>query len=125
MTTRRILIGFIVMLVSSTAIVAAPVTAELVEVRKIWDRAPHNAFTDLIRWRDRFYCCFREGLDHASNYGKIRILVSSDGEKWSSAGLLAMDDWDLRDPHLCAMGDGRLMVIGGACHASAGRGHAG
>src|SRR5262249_41969134 len=30
-----------------------PARPELVEVRKIWDRAPHNAFTDLTRFRGR------------------------------------------------------------------------
>lgn len=26
---------------------------QLIEVRKIWDRAPYNAFTDLVRYNDR------------------------------------------------------------------------
>lgn len=30
----------------------------------IWDRAPHNAFTDLIRFEERFYCTFREASGH-------------------------------------------------------------
>jgi len=34
------------------------------EVRKIWDKAPHNAFTDLIRYKSHFYCTFREGESH-------------------------------------------------------------
>lgn len=34
---------------------------QLVESRRIWDRAPHNAFTDLIRFHDRWYCVFRDG----------------------------------------------------------------
>ena len=40
---------------------AAEGDAELVQVRKIWDRAPHNAFTDLVRFHDRWFCVFREG----------------------------------------------------------------
>ena len=43
---------------------AARPAAELVEVRKIWDQGNHNAFTDLIRFRDRWWCCFREGAGH-------------------------------------------------------------
>ena len=42
---------------------------ELMEVRKIWDRAPHNAFTDLIRFRNRFYCTFREADAHVGGDG--------------------------------------------------------
>jgi hypothetical protein len=43
---------------------AVPLKVELVEVKKIWDQAPHNAFTDLVRWKDQFYCAFREGRGH-------------------------------------------------------------
>ena len=37
---------------------------ELVSVKKIWDQGKHNAFTDLIRWQDKWYCTFREGDAH-------------------------------------------------------------
>lgn len=50
----------------------------------IWDRSPHNAFTDLIRWKSHWYCSFREGSTHASYDGKVRILRSDRGEKWES-----------------------------------------
>jgi hypothetical protein len=34
-----------------------PPKLELVgEVRKIWDAGKHNAFTDLIRWHDKWWC---------------------------------------------------------------------
>jgi len=39
---------------------------QLVEARRIWGKAPHNAFTDLIRFKDRWYCVFREGKGHVS-----------------------------------------------------------
>jgi len=90
------------------------VTAHLLSVEKIWDQAPHNAFTDLVRWHDRFYCAFREGEGHVDGLGKIRVIVSADGETWESAGLLAWDEYDLRDAHLAVTPDDRLMVIGGA-----------
>src|ERR1041384_1204212 len=35
-------------------------SAELVDNRKIWDKGGHNAFTDLVRWHDRWWCTFRE-----------------------------------------------------------------
>lgn len=84
------------------------------ETQRIWGKAPHNAFTDLVRWRGSFYCAFREGNGHAGDIGKLRIIVSSDGNNWKSAGLLALDDYDLRDAALSVMPDGRLMVLGGA-----------
>src|SRR5262249_50186266 len=84
------------------------------EVRQIWDQAPHHALTDLIRFRDRWYCAFREGTGHASGACTIRVLVSDDGEKWTPAAVLATKDVDLRDPKLSLTPDGRLMLLGGA-----------
>lgn len=72
--------------------------AEVLDVRKIWDKAPHNAFTDLVRFRDRWYVAFREGSAHVSRDGAIRILTSSNGETWSDAGRLTIPGVDLRDP---------------------------
>src|SRR5688572_25301459 len=64
---------------------AAATKAEIIEVRKIWDEGRHNAFTDLVRWKDRWWCTFREGEDHVGGEGAIRILTSTDGGKWESA----------------------------------------
>ena len=92
-----------------------PIVAELVEVQKIWDHAPHNAFTDLVRWKDRFYCAFREGQGHADDIGKLRVIAPEEqGDAWESVGLLSMDDYDLRDAALSVTPDQRLMVLGGA-----------
>ena len=85
-----------------------------VDTKRIWDDAPHNAFTDLVEWNGKIYCAFREGKGHAGDIGKLRIIVSNDGEQWESAGLLDLDDYDLRDAALSVTPDNRLMVLGGA-----------
>ena len=54
---------------------------KLLEVRKIWDKAPHNAFTDLIRFKDNWISFFAEGKGHAPPDGALRILTSQDGRK--------------------------------------------
>lgn len=54
----------------------------ILEVKKIWDRVPHNAFTDLIRHENLWYCAFREGENHVSDDGKFRVIRSADGETW-------------------------------------------
>jgi len=100
---------------TSSAFGALPVTAEVVEVTKIWDKAAHNAFTDLIYWNNSLYCVFREGTAHVSTDGKIRVLKSDDGDTWNSAASITLPGYDLRDPHISAMPDGKLMLIGGAC----------
>lgn len=95
------------------AVSAAADAAELVEVTKIWDRGGHNAFTDLIRFHDRWYCVFREADGHVKGDGKIRIVVSDDAKEWKSAGLLEEAAVDLRDPKISATPDNRLMVVMG------------
>jgi hypothetical protein len=104
----------LVALAAPVAWAAAPIQAELLGVKKIWDQAPHNAFTDLVRWNEQFYCAFREGRGHVSSDGRIRVLCSKDAEAWSSTGLIALDGFDLRDAHLSITPDNRLMLLGGA-----------
>jgi hypothetical protein len=41
------------------------------------------------------------------------VLVSEDADVWEPAALIAMDDRDLRDPHVSITPDNRLMLIGG------------
>ncbi len=89
----------------------------LLEVRKIWDEAPHNAFTDLIRFDDRWFCVFREGEGHVSPDGALRVITSTDGRNWQSAALITSDDADLRDAKITVTPGGRLMLTGaGALH---------
>ena len=85
----------------------------IVSVTRIWDGGAHNAFTDLIRWRDRWYCTFREGDAHVGGDGRIRVLVSADGEQWTSAALVGETGIDLRDPKLSITPDDRLMIVAG------------
>lgn len=100
------------------AVVVAPVTLRaadpgLVSVEKIWDKGSHNAFTDLIRWHDKWYCTFRESDAHVGGDGKLRVLESNDGKTWESAALIAEEGVDLRDPKLSITPDNRLMIVGG------------
>jgi hypothetical protein len=101
----------------------------LVQSRRIWDKAPHNAFTDLIRFKDRWYCVFREAEGHGSQDGVLRVITSPDGAAWESAALIRLTlqdlsdlhpmvppegaEMDLRDPKLCLAPDGRLMLNAG------------
>ncbi|MBN2291373.1 MAG: exo-alpha-sialidase [Pirellulales bacterium] len=82
---------------------------EIVSVKKIWDQAKHNAFTDLIRFKGLWWCAFRESEEHGKGAGKLRFIVSPDGDKWTSAALISEEGLDLRDPKLSIMPDGRLM----------------
>ncbi len=85
-------------------------------VKKIWDKAPHNAFTDLIRFEGKFYCTFREANSHAirtntTDFGRIRVLISIDGEDWQSFALIEKKGYDLRDPSWSITSTGKLMLL--------------
>jgi hypothetical protein len=86
--------------------------AVLVDVSRIWDQAPHNAFTDLVRFQDRWFCVFREGKGHVSDDGALRVITSDDGKTWESAALLTSDNSDLRDAKITVTPDGQLMLSG-------------
>jgi hypothetical protein len=110
------LIGLV--LVFKIMVIASGLSQQIPET-KIWDKAPHNAFTDLVRFKSHFYCAFREGKEHLPvngiNLGKIRILRSKDGKKWDSVALFDIGEYDLRDPKLSVTPDNKLMVlIGGS-----------
>jgi hypothetical protein len=100
---------------------ASAAKPRILSVKKIWDKGKHNAFTDLIRFHDKFYCTFRESNGHVGGDGKLRVLVSSDGDAWKSAALLAEKGIDLRDPKLCITPDGRLMIVAGGSVYKGGR----
>lgn len=85
-----------------------------VKVSKIWDGAPHSAFTDLMKFRGHYYCSFREGSGHVPGTdGVVRILRSKDARKWEPLALLASEGVDLRDPKLSVTPGGKIMVIMG------------
>ncbi len=92
---------------------------ELVESRRIWDQAPHNAFTDLLRFKNRWYCVFREGTAHVSPDGALRVITSTDGRDWESIALVTSETYDLRDAKLTVTPDGRLMLNGAGMIADA------
>ena len=88
---------------------------QLISMERIWDHAPHNAFTDLIRFRGRWWCVFREAQAHDAPGGIVRVLKSETGGSWESAATVEERGIDLRDPKLSVTPDGRLMLLMGGC----------
>jgi hypothetical protein len=88
------------------------------EVKRIWDRGGHNAFTDITYFKNKLYVVFREGDGHIPNEdntgnGKIRILSSADGELWEPAALIELDGVDLRDPKISVTPKKKIMIVMG------------
>lgn len=82
------------------------------EIRTVWDKAPHNAFPDLIRFKNHFYAAIREGNSHMPDKsGQVRLLRSKDGKDWEDIGLLESADYDVREARLSVTPEGRIMVL--------------
>jgi len=89
-----------------------------IKTRKVWEKAPHDAFTGLAAFKDRLYICFREGTAHGSTDGAIRILSSKDGKSWRSVGRFDSPTYDYRDPKLTVSSGGSLMLTAAAANHS-------
>ena len=79
MVRRSFQASCVILLITSSVVCGAD--PELVSLEKIWDRGEHNAFTDLIRWREKWYCTFRESEAHVGGDGQLRVLESTDPAK--------------------------------------------
>ena len=101
---------------------ADPPKPHLINSQMIWDQGTHNAFTDLVRFNDEFYCAFREGTAHVSPDGRVRVIKSDSGRRWESVGSISLPDSDLRDPKLVVTPRGRLMVVAAAATPTPGGG---
>ena len=91
-----------------------PLRVELMDATRVWDTAPHQAFTDMCIDDDQFMLTFREGDGHV--YGKdgaVRVLRSEDGSSWETAAVLHAKGVDLRDPKISRMPSGKLHVLMG------------
>jgi hypothetical protein len=102
---------------TADTVATADTKPHLVSVQRIWDQAPHNAFTDLLFHDGRWYCVFREGSRHVSPDGSLRVLTSDDGEQWKSLALVTDPVEDLRDAKLSVTPDGKLMLNGAGMQA--------
>jgi len=112
----RILAVSFLMTVSVLAL--AQPRAETTDIRRIWDRGNHNAFTDITFFKNKLWVVFREGDGHIPNKdntgnGIIRVLSSRDGEFWESAATIQLEGIDLRDPKVSVTPKNRLMIIMG------------
>lgn len=88
-----------------------------ITVKKVYgDGRTYCAFTTLVKRESTYYLAFREGDTHVADgdYGKIKILYSSDGDKWELYQIISLDQIDLRDPNLSVMPDGKLLLLCGA-----------
>ena len=88
---------------------------EVSNIRRVFHNGEHNAFTDLIRYRDRLWLTFRScpqghGVHPTS---RIIVLASDDGTQWVQMHEFSVPKRDTRDPHFVEF-NGRLLIYTGA-----------
>ncbi len=71
----------------------------------IIDTGGHNAFPDLIYWRDHFYLAFRAAQNHIDQHSSIKILRSTDAKKWETIAEMRLPNEDIRDPKFAIIHD--------------------
>lgn len=85
---------------------------------RVFHNGEHNAFTDLIRFRDRFFLAFRSCPDGHSVHptASIIVLSSASGSEWQQVYRFRVKNRDTRDPHFLVFKD-RLFVYTGTWYA--------
>ncbi|MBQ0015626.1 MAG: exo-alpha-sialidase [Bacteroidales bacterium] len=91
-----------------------------IEVQRIWSNGEYCSFTSFAKYKGKYFVSFRESNSHQilkpeDQNGKARIIYSEDGREWKSSALIAKEGYDLRDPKISIMPDGRMMLIMGGC----------
>lgn len=84
-------------------------------IRRAFYNGEHNAFTDLVRFRDHIYLTFRSCPDGhmVHNTASVLIMCSDDeGKTWQQMHRFSVKDRDTRDPHFLVFKD-RLFVYTG------------
>ena len=76
------------------------------------------AFCDAVKYGDKYYLVFREGMTHAPYHdwhknGYLKILSSTNLDKWYEELEIKEEGWDLRDPCFCVGNNNRLHLYYG------------
>jgi len=89
-------------------------TVEVSNIRRVFHNGEHNAFTDLVKFKGRYYLTFRSCPDGHMVYpsASIIVLVSDDTRKWKQVHRFSVPRRDTRDPHFLVFRD-RLFIYTG------------
>ena len=71
---------------------------QLLSNKVIYHNGQHNAFTSMVRWKDKYWVAFRHGATHKSHDGQIMVMSSADLETWSEPQAVINTSIDDRDP---------------------------
>jgi hypothetical protein len=91
---------------------------KVTNIRRVFHNGQHNAFTDIVRFKDNFYLTFRSCPDghmvHPTS--SIIILSSTDTKRWIQVHQFSVEKRDTRDPHFLVFKD-KLFVYTGTWYS--------
>ncbi|NLX55126.1 MAG: hypothetical protein GXY58_08435 [Planctomycetaceae bacterium] len=95
-----------------------PPAVRVTNIRQVFHNGEHNAFTDLVRFGDRFYLTFRSCPDGHMVHptASIIILSSEDARSWEPVHQFRVAKRDTRDPHFLVFRN-RLFVYTGTWYS--------
>jgi hypothetical protein len=104
--------------VSLVAFSSLAAEVKVTNLRRVFHNGEHNAFTDLVKFKGRFYLTFRSCPDgHAVNpTASVIILASDDTKDWKQVHRFNVALRDTRDPHFLVFKD-KLFVYTGTWYS--------
>ncbi len=116
----RIFILLFALLVGSSPLVLANdlPKVEVTNVRRVFHNGEHNAFTDLAKFKNKYYLTFRSCPDGHMVHPTARILIlsSDDLKTWQPVHEFSVKHRDTRDPHFLVFQD-KLFVYTGTWYS--------
>jgi len=93
---------------------AALPEVEVTNVRKVFHNGEHNAFTDMIEFKGKYYLTFRSCPGGHMLFPTSRILVmqSDDTKTWKQVDEFSVPKRDVRDPHFLIFKDKLFIYTG-------------
>jgi len=91
---------------------------EVTDIRRVFHNGKHNAFTDLVQFKDKYYLTFRSCPDGHMVHptASILILSSDDTKTWRQVHRFSVKHRDTRDPHFLVFKD-KLFVYTGTWYS--------
>jgi len=73
---------------------------KLLKKEKVISSGRHNAFTDIIYFKGKYYLAFRSGKRHMSRDGDLLISGTSNFKGWQTKTIFSDENYDVRDAKL-------------------------
>ncbi len=95
-----------------------PPDVKVTNIRRVFHNGEHNAFTDLVRFRGKFYLTFRSCPDGHMVHptASVIIMASDDTRHWEQVHQFRVKHRDTRDPHFLVFQD-KLFVYTGTWYS--------